>query len=138
MTRILFKEGLFEEIEGKPTLIGSKCRSCGQVFFPSKPVCLNCLSPDVKLMHLSREGKLYTYTTVYMPSEHFPPPYTVGWVELPEGIRIFSQIRGWQEQPLKVGMEMRLSIEPLWQDGDREVIGFVFRPLHEVPEGWPA
>jgi uncharacterized OB-fold protein len=79
-------------------------------------------------IHLSRGGKLYTYTTVYMASEHFPPPYTVGWIELPEGIRIFSQVRGWQEQPLKIGMDMRMHIEKLWQDGHNEVVGFVFRP----------
>jgi uncharacterized OB-fold protein len=131
MTRILFKEGLFEEIEGKPTLIGSKCRSCGQTFFPSKLVCLNCMSTEVELIRLSRDGKLYTYTTVYMNSEHFSSPYTIGWIELREGIRIFSQIRGWQEQPLRIGMDMRIYVETLWQDGDNEVVGFVFRPQPE-------
>jgi uncharacterized OB-fold protein len=132
MTQTPFKEGLFEEVGGKPTLIGSKCRACGQVFFPSKSVCLNCMSEDVETVRLSRDGGLYTYTTVHMPSEHFPPPYTVGWIELPEGIRVFSQIRGWQEQPLRIGLGMRMYIETLWQDGDNEMTGFVFRPL---PEG---
>jgi uncharacterized OB-fold protein len=87
------------------------------------------MGTDVKPIKLNRDGKLYTYTTVYMASEHFPPPYTVGWIELPEDVRIFSQIRGWQEHPLKIGMDMRMYIETLWQDEDREVIGFVFRPV---------
>ena len=129
MTKVPFQKSLFEETNGEPALIGSKCGSCGQVLFPAKTVCLNCMSTDVKSIRLNRDGKLYTYTTVYMASEHFPPPYTVGWIELPEDIRIFSQIRGWQEQPLKIGMYMRMYIETLWQDGDNEVIGFVFRPL---------
>ncbi len=129
MAKVPFQKGLFEETDGKPTLIGSKCRSCGQVLFPLKSLCLNCMSTDVEAIKLSRYGKLYTFTTVYMASEHFPPPYSVGWIELPEDIRIFSQIRGWQEQPLKIGMEMRMYIETLWQDGDDEVIGFVFRPV---------
>ena len=109
--------------------MGSKCGSCGQVLFPVKSVCLNCMSTDVESIKLSRDGKLYTFTTVYMASEHFPPPYTVGWIELPEDIRIFSQIRGWQEHPLKIGMYMRLYIETLWQDEDNEVIGYVFKPV---------
>jgi uncharacterized protein len=128
MTQVPFKEGLFKEAGDGPVLLGSHCRACGQVLFPSKQVCLNCLSTDVELIHLSRDGKLYTYTTVYLPSEHFSPPYTVGWIELPEGIRVFSQVRGWQERPLKIGMDMRMSIEKLWQDGDNEIIGYVFRP----------
>jgi uncharacterized OB-fold protein len=132
MAQVPFKEGLFEEADGGPALIGCRCRACGQVFFPSRPVCLNCMSEDVAALRLSRDGSLYTYTTVYLPSEHFPPPYTVGWIELPEGIRVFSQIRGWQEQPLRIGMAMRMGIETLWQDGENEMTGYIFRP---VPEG---
>jgi uncharacterized OB-fold protein len=129
MTRVPFKEGLFEEGDGGPRLIGSRCRACGQVLFPAKPVCLNCNSADIETIHLGRDGSLYAYTTVYLPSEHFPPPYAVGWIELPEGMRVFSQVRGWQETPLKIGMPMRMSIETLWQDGDNEVTGYVFRPV---------
>jgi uncharacterized OB-fold protein len=133
MVKVPIQKGLFEEANGGPALIGSKCRACGQVLFPPRPFCLNCMSPEVESIRLKRDGKLYTFTTVYMPSEHFPSPYAVGWIELPEDIRVFSQIRGWQEQPLKIGMNMRLYIETLWQDQDREVIGFVFRPVGESP-----
>ena len=133
MLKYPLNAGLFEEVDGSPALIGSKCRACGQVLFPAQTVCLNCLSADVKPIHLGREGQLYTYTTVYMASEHFPPPYAVGWIEMPEGLRIFTQLRGWQAQPLKIGMKMQMSVEPLWQDGDNEVIGFVFRPAGGQP-----
>jgi len=133
ITQVPFKEGLFEEVNGNQTLVGSKCQSCGQIFFPAISVCLNCISPSVQSIYLSHDGKLYTYTTVYIASAHFQPPYTVGWIELPEGIRIFSQIRGWQEQPLKIGMDMQMSIEKLWQDGDKEVIGYVFQPSSLKP-----
>lgn len=128
MEKVTLQKGLFEEVDGKPMLIGSKCGLCGQVLFPVKQVCLNCLSTDVESIRLSRDGRLYTYTTVHMASKHFPPPYSVGWIELAEDIRIFSQIRGWQEQPLKIGMDMRLYIETLWQDGDCEVVSYIFRP----------
>lgn len=116
-------------INGEPALIGSRCRACDQALFPAKKFCLNCLSTDVQNIRLSRKGKLYTHTTVYLPSEHFSSPYTVGWIELSEGVRIFSQVRGFQEHPLKIGMNMQMHIETLWKDGDNEVIGFVFRPF---------
>jgi uncharacterized OB-fold protein len=63
-----------------------------------------------------------------MPSEHFESPYAVGWIELPEGVRVFSQIRGWRERPLETGMEMELHFETLWEEEKKEVIGYVFRP----------
>jgi uncharacterized protein len=126
--QVPFKEGLFKEIPGNWVLTGCQCKQCGQIFFPPKTVCLNCLSSDLQSLNLSTHGQLYSYTVVYLPSEHFPSPYTVGWVQLPEGIRVFSQIRGWQEKPLTVGMEMQMQIEKLWGDGEKEVTGYVFRP----------
>lgn len=79
-------------------------------------------------MNLSQTGKLYSFTIVHMPSEHFSPPYAIGWIELPEGIRIFSPIQGWKENLLKIGMTMKLSFEKLWEEDEKEVMGYVFKP----------
>lgn len=127
--RIHFREGLIEEKSGKWVLVGARCKLCGKIFFPKREVCLNCLSHDMENLNLSQTGKLYSFTIVHMASEHFPPPYVIGWIELPEGIRIFSPIQGWKENPLKIGMTMKLSIETLWNEGDKEVVGYTFRPF---------
>lgn len=126
--KVPFKEGLFEKVSGKWTLVGCKCKQCGQIFFPNRELCLNCSSRDLERANLGRKGKLYSFTIVHMPSEHFKPPYAVGWIQLPEGIRIFSQIRRWQEHPLEIGMDMELAIEKLWDEEEKEVIGYTFRP----------
>ncbi|OGO42235.1 MAG: hypothetical protein A2137_05050 [Chloroflexi bacterium RBG_16_58_8] len=128
-TIVPFREGLFESGAEQGVLLGSRCRQCGQVVFPGRPSCLNCLGEEIEPVRLGRRGRLYTYTIVHMPSEHFPQPYAIGWVELPEGVRVFSQLKGWQEQPLKTGLEMDLSFETLWEAEDKEVIGYVFRPV---------
>jgi uncharacterized OB-fold protein len=133
-TRVPFREGLFEETAGKGALLGVRCRRCGQIIFPGREVCLNCLGQDLEPVHLGRGGKLYTYTIVHMPSEHFQPPYAIGWIELPEGIKVFSQIRGWQEHPLETGMDMELSFEKYYDEADKEIIGYVFRPSRNEEE----
>jgi uncharacterized OB-fold protein len=127
-SKVPFKEGLFEKVSGKWTLVGGKCRQCGQIFFPTREWCLNCSSRDLERANLGSRGKLYSFTIVHMPSEHFEPPYAVGWIELAAGIRIFSQIRHWQEHPLKTGMDMELAIEKLWDEEEKEIIGYTFRP----------
>jgi uncharacterized OB-fold protein len=127
--RVPFKEGLFEEVSGKWVLVGCKCKQCGKVVYPVRKVCLNCLGRDLERLNLTRNGKLYSFSIVHMPSEHFQPPYAIGWIELPEGIRVFSQIRGWEEHPLKTGIDMELSIEKLWDEEEKEVIGYTFRPF---------
>lgn len=127
-TTVLFKEGLIEEVSGKWALVGCRCKQCGKIIYPCRDVCLNCLGRDMEKLNLSRQGELYSFTIVHMPSEHFEQPYAIGWVELPEGIKIFSQIRGWQEHPLEIGMDMELAVEKLWDEEDKEIIGYTFRP----------
>jgi len=127
-TGVPFREGLFQGSDEKGSLLGARCQQCGQIIFPRREACLNCLGNDLEPIQLSRKGKLYSYTIVHMPSEHFEPPYAVGWIELPEGVKIFSQIRGWQEHPLEIGMDMTLHFEKLWDEEEKEVIGYVFRP----------
>jgi uncharacterized OB-fold protein len=127
-TRVPFREGLFEEKNGRGALLGARCRSCGQVIFPARQTCPNCRSEDMEKVRLSGKGTLYSYTIVHMTSQHFEPPYAIGWVELPENVKVFSQLRGWQEHPLKTGMALDLGFESLWQDEEKDYIGYVFRP----------
>ena len=129
-----FREGLFEVSGEKGSLLGARCKQCGQIIFPGREACLNCLGNDLEPIQLSQKGTLYSYTIVHMPSEHFEPPYAIGWIELPEGVKVFSQIRGWQEHTLKTGMGMTLHFEKLWDEEDKEIIGYVFRPLAEDGE----
>jgi len=126
--KIPFREGTFIEDAEGGRLVGSKCKSCGQIFFPKVQPCLNCFHKDLEEIPLSRQGELYSYATAYMPASHFQPPYTVGYVNLPEGVRVFAPLKEVEGQSFKVGLPMKLVIEELWRDGDKEVIGYKFTP----------
>ena len=58
----------------EPSLIGSRCKSCGDYFFPKRKTCCNpkCMSSDLEEVPLSRRGKLWGYTINYYQP---PPPY---------------------------------------------------------------
>lgn len=118
-----------ESVEGI-SLVGWKCKSCGMVFFPYKSICIRCYGGDVEEFELSKKGKLFTFTIVFIPSKNFRPPYAVGYVELPEGIRIFSQIKDWEKYDLKAEMEMEMIVDTLWENSDgTRIIGYKFKPI---------
>ena len=129
-------EDAFTETAEGGRLVGAKCRKCGQVFFPKVRACLNCFNEDMKDVVLSRRGKLYSYTIGRMPSLHFWPPYCLGYIDMPEGVRIFAPLKveesGYEQ--LKIGMEMSVTIEKLWQEDDKEIIGWKFEPVLEGGE----
>jgi len=127
--RIPIREGAFTESPDGGILLANRCRSCGQIFFPKAVFCLICLGKDIEEIKLSRKGKLYSYTTGHMPSMYFQPPYTIGYVDMPEGVKIFAPLKMVEGKPFKIGMDMEVVIEKLWQEGDNEIIGYKFKPL---------
>ena len=80
---------------------------------------------------LSPRGKLYTYTIVRVPTPGFKVPYAFGYIDLPEGVRVVSQIQATEplEDNLKLGMDMELSIGQIREDAGKPIIGYLFHPI---------
>ena len=82
----------------------AECGSCGRVSFPPPKWCPNCFSKDaLRPARLSHRGRLFEWTTVFSPAPGFEAPYRVGYVDLPEGVRLFGQIDGPVEADVSVG-----------------------------------
>ena len=127
--KVLVREGIFTEVPDGTALLANRCKSCGKVYFPNAPNCLNCFHEELEEIPISRQGTLLTYTVVQMPSTHFQPPYAVGYVDLPEGVRIFAPLDIIEEKPFQVGMAVKLYTDTLWREGEKEVVGYRFTPL---------
>ena len=135
MEGIPFKEGLFTWplAPGEQAfLLGNKCKSCGKIYFPKAALCPECLKENgLEELKLSPRGKLYTYTIVRVPSPGFKVPYAFGYVDLPEGVRVCSQISAAEplEGNLQLGMDMELFIGQVRQEVNQPIIGYLFRPV---------
>lgn len=135
--RIPVREGLWADSAStaeKPQLLGSRCLSCEELFFPKKELalCGYCQSGELEEVELSRTGKIYSYTVVSQrPPVYYKGevPYALGFVELPEGIRIETLFTGCGPDSLQVGMDVEMVIEKLHEDEDgNDVMAYKFRP----------
>lgn len=133
--KIPVREGLFvisTSAGEEPYLIGGKCASCGEILFPSSEICPNCQSEKVSQIKLSRRGKVFSCTVVMQqPRPYYkgPVPYGIGFVELPEGVRVETLFTGCDPDTIEVGMDVELVIEKLYDDNDgNEFITYKFRP----------
>ena len=120
----------------KPHLIGSKCLSCGELYFPHKKkgLCIHCQQRSLEDVHLSSKGKIVSFSVVVQsPAGGFykgPVPYAYGVVELPEGVELLSLFTG-NLGELEVGMEVELVIEKLFDDDEgNEITTYKFIPIH--------
>jgi uncharacterized OB-fold protein len=130
-----FREGIFLEgtIEkGKPILVGSRCRRCGKVFFPKRDVCGECYGKDLEEIPLSTKGKLFTYSVAYV-GPRSEVPYAFGYIELPEGVKIFALLTEADPNELRVDMDVELTTKVIRSSiDDREVLVYAFKPLQGV------
>ncbi len=133
-------EGWFTMPPTEPRLIGSRCKSCGNVFFPKASVCHNPYcekTAPLEEILFGQRGKLFTFTINYAktpPPYHSPEPfvpYASGIIELPEGLMVEGMIGpGYDEKNLKVGMEMELVIDKLYEDEQgNEILSWMYRPV---------
>ncbi len=109
--------------EGK--LMAGKCTKCGKIHLPPRPVCDKCYSSEFTWMPISGKGKLLTYTIIHVAPPQFQDlaPYTVGIVQLKNGLKLPGMISGIAENALKVGIELNLDFKtcstgqtwPQWQ-----------------------
>lgn len=127
----VFRPGLFEwEPGGGGHLLGSRCERCGLTFFPARSFCTTCFGEDAMTrVELSKRGTLYTFTTVYQSQPGFATPYTIGYVDLPDGVRVFTRIADCDPEDLRVGMEIELTFGKLQEPaGEGGPVVYKFRP----------
>ena len=128
---------LFSGSDEAAALIASRCKGCGSHYFPRSLSCRNpdCKDKEVVEALLSRRGRLYSYTVQgYRPPPLFRmdswAPYAIGWVELPEGLRVMGMLTGIAFEDIRIDMALELTVEPLYRDEQgRDVVTYKFKPV---------
>ena len=77
--------------DGVLSLAGSRCLECVSVVYPTSTICLECGSTRLEDVAMPRGGKLYSFSTVHVSTAR-ATPYTLGYVDLPNGVRILSPV----------------------------------------------
>ncbi|MGE3143306.1 MAG: Zn-ribbon domain-containing OB-fold protein [Hyphomonadaceae bacterium] len=118
------------EKTGAPVLSGARCEACGQIFYPApKTTCMACLSSRLTPAPLSETGVLYVYSTIHVGNARFAAPYTVAYVDLPEGVRVFGQL-DIGDEAVPLGAAVRLYPGEVGRNADgAPIMGVRFRPL---------
>jgi len=111
------------------TLEGSRCERCGGLYFPPRDVCPECLDDGVIApAPLSRHGTLYSFSIVHAAPKGFRGPYAIGYVDLPENVRVLAQIVDWEDVTLRSGMTMEVDYAVIGENPDGSAKeSYVFR-----------
>jgi len=82
-------------------LVGSRCRNCGAVYLPPRPLCRSCGEPAMEWVEFEGNGKVETFSRIYFPTAELigagfgrDNPNCTAIVRLDEGPAISAQILG--------------------------------------------
>jgi uncharacterized OB-fold protein len=95
----------FRKSLNQGVLIGSECSSCGEYFLPPRPLCLKCGSVDLLEISFKGFGFVKAITTIHVPLSSFKEkcPYSVGVIELDEGVSISGVLLEENEEIINLG-----------------------------------
>jgi uncharacterized OB-fold protein len=139
-TRVPAVAGWFTE-DGGAALLGTKCTSCGTVFFPKADYfCRNpdCGGDTFEPVRLSTRGTVWSYTDAqYQPPAPFAPrtdpfePFAIAAVELADEALVVMGpvVDGVGVDDLKVGAEVELVVDTLFEDDEHEYVVWKWQPV---------
>lgn len=94
-------------------IMGAQCNKCGQIILPPRPMCPKCFSKDLKWKESPKQGKLLTYTVIYVSPQQFQSlaPYVVGIIELENGMYLPGMVKDVPIDEIKIGMSLTVDFE---------------------------
>jgi len=90
--KLTFKD--YSKALTKGTLLGLKCKTCGNITTPPKMSCQECGGTDLEVVEVKKKGKIVTFTNVSVAPEgrQNEVPYIIALVRLDEGPWIMGNL----------------------------------------------
>jgi uncharacterized OB-fold protein len=124
--------------ESKYRMMGTKCTTCNDLFFPPRYLCPKCRRDGkIEPFQFAGNGEIISYTIIRTPPSGFErqAPYVVAIVKLAEGPQIAGQIVGDMDN-VEIGKPVRSIFRRMSEDGEGGLIhyGFKFQLVDEGKE----
>ena len=126
-----FNDNSYEQFLKEEKIMGAKCKKCGALALPPRPICTSCLGSDMEWVQFRGVGKLVAFTSIvvappFMAKEGFGKnnPYVVGVVRLEEGAKIVARITGVDAKKpaeIKVGTPLKVEFIHSGQGPDQKI-----------------
>ena len=143
---VIIKKGVLKfpsTSDERPSLGGTKCKSCGDISFPPRHFCPMC-GDEPEVFYFGTFGEVLTYTIVRQAGFGIKIPYIAGTVYFPDlnddEVAVVCQIVDCPIEDIKIGMKVELIIDRVrstfvggmmqmfGMDGEH-VVGFKYRPV---------
>ena len=92
-------------------LLVQSCANCGKLRFYPRPMCDACYSMESAWVEASGRGTVHSWTVTHHPFHagfKGELPYILATVDLAEGVRMNAQVRGIDQDGLRIGLPVKV------------------------------
>jgi uncharacterized OB-fold protein len=98
-------------------LVAQRCRACGRLRHPPRPMCPHCHSVEHEVVELAGTGTVYSYAVLHHPQHPaFSYPVVAVLVDLDEGVRVVSNLVGVEPPEVRIGAPVRVTFRATADD----------------------
>ena len=111
-------------------LIGTRCKNCGEKFFPPRKLCPKCRrAGEIEKFKFSGNGEIYSYTIIHTAPEgfEFQRPYVMAIIKLDEGPWVTSQIVDCKPEDVEIGKKVRMVFRKIIAGGKEGTIRYGYK-----------
>jgi uncharacterized OB-fold protein len=112
-------------------IMGTKCKDCGEIYLPPRPLCPKCIDSEMEWVELEGKGKLEAFTSITVAPTHMlnaghtrDNPYVFGIVQLDSGPSISAiilNVDAKKPEDIAIGSTMTVEFVTI---GDKVLLGF--------------
>ena len=105
----------FVEYLEKGKVMATKCKDCGELFFPPRADCYKCLTSNMEWIEVSGKGKLVSFSKLEYAPVGFGDdlPYSIALLDYGD-YKVFGRLANdLPEEDIQVGMEMKAEVNTL-------------------------
>ena len=131
-------------LRGRPRSTGAihplavKCSSCGGFQEEARTVCSRCGGVDTfEAARLSRRATLYSVTRIWRSVFGSTEPYSVGFVDFPEGVRLVGRLAPAEGDTPGIGAILKPVLRSFNWNGEAEpsdCLMFVLASQEDTPD----
>ena len=93
-------------------LMIQRCKGCGSLRHPPRPMCGKCNSTAWDAIESSLDGEVYSFTELHYPKfPGYPYPLLCAVVQLREGTRLIANLAGCAPEQVFIGMKVKGRVE---------------------------
>lgn len=121
---------VWRKIPERYRLVGSKCLTCRNEYYPQRKFCPHCRRRGKIVAHdMPRTGKIYSFSEVHAAPAGFEhqAPYFMAIVELQNGVRLMAQLVDSPADSVQIGAPVELQFRRIAEDSHEGAIAYGYK-----------